>query len=63
MFIFGRQSGGGAETDGDTESEAASKLWAVNTEPDMGLEPTKRGIITWAEVGRSTNWATHAPLI
>ena len=55
-------SGGGAETEGDTESEAGSRLWAVSTEPDVGLELTKREIMTWAEVGRSTDWATQAPL-
>ena len=42
MFIFERGerqsgSGGGAEREGDTESEAGSMLRAVNTEP--GMEP------------------------
>ena len=43
MFIFERErvSGGGAEREGDTESEAGSRLRAVGTEPDTGLEPTK----------------------
>ena len=54
-------SGGGAEREGDTESEAGSRLWAVSTEPDAGLELTNREIVTWAEVGRSTDWATQAP--
>ena len=31
-------SGGGAKREGDTESEAGSRLWAVSTEPDAGLE-------------------------
>ena len=39
-------SGGGAEREGDTESEAASGLWAVSTEPDAGLELTDREIMT-----------------
>ena len=43
-------SGGGAETEGDTESEAGSRLRAVSTEPDMGLQLTDREIMTWAEV-------------
>ena len=30
---------GGAEIEGDTESEAGSRLQAVSTEPDVGLEP------------------------
>ena len=55
-------SGGGAEWEGDTESEAGSRLWAVSTEPDAGLELTDREIMTWAEVGRLTDWATRAPL-
>ena len=33
----------------------------VSTEPDVGLELTNREIMTWAEVGRSTNWAIQAP--
>ena len=50
LFIFGteRQSmnGGGAEREGDTESEAGSRLRAVSTEPDVGLEPTNHEIMT-----------------
>ena len=45
----------GAEREGDTESEAGSRLRAVSTEPDVGLEPTNREIMTRAEVGRSTD--------
>ena len=55
-------SGGGAESEGDTESEAGSRLWAVSTEPDAGLELTDREIMTWAEVGHPNGWATHVPL-
>ena len=60
-----RQSmnGGGAEREGDTELEAGSRLWAISPEPDAGLELTVREIVTWAEVGRSTDWATQAPQI
>ena len=39
-------SRGGAEREGDTESEVGSRLWAVSTEPDAGLELTKREIMT-----------------
>ena len=53
---------GGAEREGDTESETGSRLWVVSTEPDAGLELTDREIMTWAEVGRSTDRATQAPL-
>ena len=39
-------SGGGAEREGDTEFEAGSRLCAVSTEPDAGLEPMDREIMT-----------------
>ena len=39
-------SGGGAEREGDTESEAGSRLRAVCPEPDVGLEPTNGQIMT-----------------
>ena len=54
-------SRGGAERGGDTESEAGSRLWAVSTEPNVGLKLTDREIMTWAEVRHSTDWATQAP--
>ena len=41
-----RVGGEGTERKGDTESEAGSRLWAVSTEPDTGLEPTKQEIMT-----------------
>ena len=60
-FLRERQSvsGGRAEREGDTECEAGSRLWAVSTEPDVGLELVKREIMTWAEVGHLTDWATQ----
>ena len=39
-------SGGGAEREGDTESEAGSRLQDVSTEPNVGLEPIDREIMT-----------------
>ena len=39
-------SRGGAEREGDTESEAGSRLRAVSTEPDAGLELTNRELTT-----------------
>ena len=54
-------SGLGTESEGDTESEAGSRLQAVSTEPDAGLEFTDHEIMTRAEVGRSTDWATQVP--
>ena len=66
MFIFEGErdsvSGGRTETEGDTESEVGSRLWAVSTERDVGLELMDHEIMTWAEVRRSTDWATQAPL-
>ena len=45
---FERQTvrGGGAESEGDTESKLGSSLGAVNTEPDVGLELTDRELMT-----------------
>ena len=39
-------SGEGAEREGDTESEAGSRLRVVGTEPDTGLELTNRETVT-----------------
>ena len=39
-------SRGGVEREGDTELEAGSRLQAVSTEPDTGLELTNREIMT-----------------
>ena len=52
-------SGGGLQREGDTESEAGSRLWAG--EPDMGLKPMNHEIMNWAEVGYLTDWATQVP--
>ena len=38
---------GGAEREGDTESETGSRLGAISPEPDAGLELTDREIVTW----------------
>ena len=39
-------NGGGAEREGDTEPETGSRLRAVSIEPNTGLEPTDREIMT-----------------
>ena len=39
-------SRGRAERGADTESEAGFRLWAVSTEPDVGLKPTNCEITT-----------------
>ena len=56
MFIFERErerqterqntSGRRAEREGDTESKARSRLQAISTEPDVGLELTDHEIVT-----------------
>ena len=48
-------SEGGAEREGDTESEAGFRLQTVSTESNVGLELTNREITTGAEVGCSTD--------
>ena len=40
-------NGGGAEREGDIESETGSRLRAISPEPDAGLELTDRKIVTW----------------
>ena len=40
----------GAEKEGDTESQAGSRLRAVSTEPNAGLELTDCKITTGVEV-------------
>ena len=39
-------NGGRSEREGNTESEAGSRLQAVSTEPDAGLELTNYEIMT-----------------
>ena len=45
----------------ETESEAVSRLWALSTEPDAGLELMNHEIMTWVEVRHLTDWATQVP--
>ena len=48
LFIFERERErtGEGQREGDTGSEAGSRLCAVSTEPDVGLELTNREIVT-----------------
>ena len=50
LFLRDREresaSRGGAEREGDTESEAVSRLRAVSTEPDVRLELINAEIMT-----------------
>ena len=38
---------GGAEREGDTDSETGSRLRAISPEPDAGFELPDREIVTW----------------
>ena len=55
MFILflrvRRASRGGAEREGDTESETGTSTLCLGTEPEAGLELTNHEIMTCAEVG------------
>ena len=42
----------------ETESEAGSRLWAVSTESNAGLEPMNHEIMTQAEAGRLIDLTT-----
>ena len=55
------QGRGDAEREGHTESKAGSRLRAVSTEPDTGLEPVNHKIMTRAEVGRLTTEPPRCP--
>ena len=62
MFIYfweGRVVGKGREREGDTESKAGFRFWAVSTEPDTGLEPTNGENMTKAKARCWTNWGTQ----
>ena len=67
MFIFtfetegDRAWAGEGQREREAESKAGSRLSAVSTDPDSGLELVNREIMTWAEV-RRTDWAIQAPL-
>ena len=51
-------SRGGAEKEG--RQRTPSRLLTVSTEPTMGLDLTKREIMTWAEIKSQTlKWLSH----
>ena len=66
LFIFERERerepGRGREGETQNPKQTPGSLWAVGTQPDAGLELTNCEIMTWAEVGRLTDWATQVPL-
>ena len=64
LFLRDRESmsrGGGTERG---EQRIRNELYAHSREPDVGdvgLKLMDREIMTWAEVGCSTGWATQVP--
>ena len=63
LFLRDREkpsmNGGGSETEGDTESEAGSRLWAVSTEPDAGGARTHGPRDHDPRQRRMLNWLSH----
>ena len=54
---------GEEQREGETQNpkQAPGSDPSAQTEPDAGLELMNSEIVTWAEVGRSTDWATQVP--
>ena len=63
LVIFERETDrewlGEGQRKEDTEHEAGSRLWAVNTEPNAGLELKNLEDVTWPKVRHLTNWTTQ----
>ena len=53
---------GGAEREGDTESEPGSRLRAISPEPDAGLELPDREIATWLKSDAEPTAPPRRPL-
>ena len=51
-------SGLGAEREGDTESEVGSRLQAISTEPNVGLELTELWDHDLSQ-SQTLNWLSH----
>ena len=68
MFIFETErestsaQAGEGQREGDTESETGSRLRAVSTEPDAGLELTDCEIVTWLKSDASPTGPPRRPL-
>ena len=56
----GREGGGGGGAERGRQ-RIWNELCADSREPNAGLKLTNREIMTWADVGRPTNWATQVP--
>ena len=55
VSFFERTRAGEGDRVGDTEYEAGSRLWALRTEADAGLNLMDCQILTWLKVGRFTD--------
>ena len=53
---------GGAERERETKNPKQAPGSELSPQPDAGLKHMDHEIMTWAEVRRSTDWATQAPL-
>ena len=60
LFIF-EEAGAGKGQRGEVAQRIQSSLWADSREAPAGLELANHEIMTWAEVGCSTDEATQAP--
>ena len=68
MFIYfwererERQSASkeGAEREREIQNPKQAPGSALSAEPNTELKPTSHEIMSWAEVGRLTDWATQA---
>ena len=58
-YLFLKESWGRGKR--EREERIPSRLCAISTEPDVGLELMNCEIMTWAEVRCSTDWATQVP--
>ena len=63
MFIFEREREREHEQ-GKSRERGTQRIWSrlctISAKPNGELEPTDCEIMTWAEVGCSTNWTTQA---
>ena len=57
----GRASVRAGEGQGERGQGIPSRLCTDSCEPDVGLKPTNRQIMTWAEVESSVDWPTQVP--
>ena len=63
LFIYFERKTEKESEQGRGRERNPSRLRTINAEPDVGLKPTNCEIMTWAEAGCLTDWATQAPLL